>query len=328
MGHIYNAIVVLGCYCVVRAISTQAMHCPNGTNTVLENGDLDPDCVGHWYIIGAGTTEDVRRFQALLTFFVAGFATLTLLINGLTTRFVVGCLGLTRKSKANNYAFTAATRQLEELMRDQVEDKLKKDPLYRHADWHRVWKAIPVHGWEEKACGRVRIAPDAVHWHEGIDDDDVDDNLEHTIKALEKKSKVIASLLDDAKEMRRNQILARLDSFPDHAEPDPNFAEVFELFKRWAHGKGAAAAAVPVQTEDDIVASTNLAGATLVRSYSYHNVGQRPFTLWTAFTNSDDAEGNSDTVSQRQVDFIKRHWSLLQVRVLRSSPTRSFFWRH
>ena len=72
----------------------------------------------------------MRRFQALLTFLVAGFATLTLVINGLTTSFVVKCLGLTRKSKANQYAYDAATRHLEELMRDEVEDRLKKDVLY------------------------------------------------------------------------------------------------------------------------------------------------------------------------------------------------------
>jgi len=78
-------------------VDDQQAHCNvSGTN---------PDCEGHWYIIGDGSLEDAERFQALLTFFVAGFALLTLLINGVTTRYLVSCLGVTHKRIANKYEF-------------------------------------------------------------------------------------------------------------------------------------------------------------------------------------------------------------------------------
>lgn len=48
-----------------RFIISQLGHCPNLTKTTLPNSsEVDPDCAGHWFIIGSGSLEDVERFQA------------------------------------------------------------------------------------------------------------------------------------------------------------------------------------------------------------------------------------------------------------------------
>ena len=104
----------------------------------------------------------MRDFQALIVFFVAGFALLTLLINGVTTRYVVSALKLTRKQFASKYvvslgaagfeciescsttrliifvplsndryAYDAAARHLEEKTMAEIEERLKHDDLYR-----------------------------------------------------------------------------------------------------------------------------------------------------------------------------------------------------
>lgn len=99
-----------------------------------------------------------------------------------------------------------------------------------HADWNKVWKAIPVHHWEESTCGTVRLQPFGKHWHQKLDEDDVDDTLEHTITTLEQKLRVLAGKLDDAREMRRNQILSRIDHFPEGMSADPHFQRIFSLY--------------------------------------------------------------------------------------------------
>jgi len=272
--------------------------------------------------------EDVKRFQALLTFFVAGFATLTLLVNGLTTRFVVGWLGLTRKSQANRFAYNAAARHLEELMRDEIEDRLKHDPLYSHADWKRVWKALPVHEWEEEECGQHHEVSEAEHWHQQLDEDDVDEDFEELRDEIESVSKQLKSLhakLDDAKETRRNNIVRRLHSLPDFKHSD-YFDELLVLYSNWAADKGDfCSSALEVDTGDPAAKSALFTPAnekftnarrrsslsTMVRSYTYRQGQQRPFTMEQAFPHRRDA---SPTYAvQARIDYWKRHWGMLQV---------------
>jgi NhaP-type Na+/H+ or K+/H+ antiporter len=72
-------------------------NCPNGTATDDANCAED----NHYFRIGDGSIDDAKAFQARLLFFVAGFALITLVINGISMRYVVSGLGLTNKTVAN-----------------------------------------------------------------------------------------------------------------------------------------------------------------------------------------------------------------------------------
>lgn len=198
------------------------------TLTLLDDGTADPYCVGHYYIIGNGTEADVERFQALLTFFVAGFALLTLIINGPTTRYFVSCLQLTRKSTGKKFAYAAASRRLEELIRDTIEDYLKHDELYCQADWNRVWKAIPLHHWQgHHSCGKVVLGGAN---HDIITEAGVDVQIQDKINDLNDQMHDLMLKLENAKDYRQNQLVKRL-SCNSEIDEDASFEKLFVLYQ-------------------------------------------------------------------------------------------------
>ncbi|KAA0167706.1 hypothetical protein FNF27_07268 [Cafeteria roenbergensis] len=84
-----------------------------------------------------------KAFRAHVLFFVAGIAFLTLLVNGSTTKALLGALGLQGEPKASKQLF----RQSCQLLNNRVEQRaaeLQRDPHLLRADWRQLWAYLPV----------------------------------------------------------------------------------------------------------------------------------------------------------------------------------------
>jgi len=83
------------------------------------------------------------RLQNRVLFQIAGIAFLTLIINGTTARYVMHYLGLDRKSDAENEIFAHVTANVDRKLASEM-IALRGDPYLGDADWHFVWRYLPV----------------------------------------------------------------------------------------------------------------------------------------------------------------------------------------
>ncbi|CAM9476498.1 unnamed protein product [Chrysoparadoxa australica] len=101
-----------------------------------------------------------QEIRDKILFFTSGIAVMTLLINGTTAGPLVKYFGLDRTTRASDTVFKHANYAIELHMEEEA-SKLKKDPFLVDADWHSVWRFIPVFTpevyWRRLCTGNVLL---------------------------------------------------------------------------------------------------------------------------------------------------------------------------